>query len=361
MSLHEDIMEKEPKINRVMHNETEVDIISTMHDCIILHIMDFLITKEAVQTCILSKRWKDLWKHLPTLNVSHVHFKRADFFKKFLNKVLKHREKSSAKILNKVLKHRKKYNAKILNKVLKHGEKSSALCNIEVEHQGYVPSKLLSKMINCAVKHEVEKFKVGTYLRDKESNTLLFRSIFSLHSLKCLDLSFYTYGWEVKLPETIDLPELANCCLRHVTFTLANDKDYAMPFLKCKKLSTLVVDDCKVSGDDKILVISGDILSSLTIMYQHSRVQISAPYVRSFSFKGAFKGYINHHQVFEHNMDFIENASITVLWYLPNPKLVEIFINMLKRISNVRSLKLYWNSLEVLKLVCSYVLSNLYY
>jgi len=168
--------------------------------------------------------------------------------------------------------------------------------------------------------------------------------------LKCLDLSFYTYGWEVKLPETIDLPELANCCLRHVTFTFSDGKDYAMPFLKCKKLSTLVIDDCKVIEDDKILVISGDTLSGLTIMYQHLKVQISAPYVRSFSFKGNFEGYINHHQVFEHNMDFNEDASITVLWYLPNPKLVEILINMLKRMSNVRSLKLHWKSLEVLEI-----------
>jgi len=344
MSLLEDIVEKEPKINRVMHNEIEVDIISSMPDCIILHIMDFLITKEAVQTCILSKRWKDLWKQLPTLNISHKHFQRADVFKKFLNKVLKHHEKSSKEFSNKVLKHR---------------EESSASClrNIEVDHRGYVPSKLLSKMINCAVNHKVEKFKVGTYLRDKESNKLLFHSLFSLHSLKCLDLSFHSYGWEVKLPETIDLPELENCCLRQVTITLADGKDYAMPFLKCKKLSTLVIDDCKVIGDEKILVVSGDTLSSLTIMYhfadlKHLKVQISAPYVRSFKFMGCFEGYINH-EVFEHNMDFIEDASILVSWDLSNPKLVEIFKNMLKRISNVHSLKLFWNSLEVLEIVCS--------
>jgi len=237
MSLHEDNVEKEPKINRVMHNEIEMDIINTIPNCIILHIMDFLFTKEAVQNCILSKRWKDLWKHLPTLNISHVDFQREDFFKKFLNMTLKHHEKSSALCIH----------------------------NIEVYHYGYVPSKLLSKMINSAVKHKVEKFKVGTYLRDMESNMLLFRSIFSLHSLKFLDLSFYSIGWEVELPETIDLPELANCCLRHVTFTLADDKYYATPFLKCKKLSTLVIDDCKVIGDDKILVISGDKFSSLTV------------------------------------------------------------------------------------------------
>ena len=164
MLLLEDIVEKEPKINKVIHNETEVDIISTMPDCIILHIMDFLITKEAVQTCILSKRWKDLWKHLPALNISHKHFQRADLFKKFLNKVLKHHEKSSEKCSNKVLKHCEKSSEKCSNEVLKHCEKSSASClrNIEVDHQGYVPSKLLSKIINCAVKHEVEKFKVGT-------------------------------------------------------------------------------------------------------------------------------------------------------------------------------------------------------
>jgi len=39
---------------------------------------------------------------------------------------------------------------------------------------------------------------------------------------------------------------------------------------------------------------------------------------------GYFEGYINH-QVFEHNMDFIEDASITVFWDLPNPKIVDIF------------------------------------
>jgi len=323
MSLHQDIVEKEPKINRVMHNEMDVDIISTMPDGIITHIMDFLITQEAVQTCILSKRWKDLWKQLSTLNISHEHFKRADVFK-FVNNLLKKREKSSV------------------------------LRNIEVDHHGYVPYKLLRKMINYAVKKKVEKFKVGTYLRHRESNMLLFRSIFSLHSLKFLDLSFYSYGWDVKLPETIDLPELANCCLRHVTFTLADGNDYARPFLECKKLSTLVIDDCKVAGDDKILYISGDKLSSLSITYnmwnhKHLKVKISAPYLKSFTFKGNFTSD-NVHQVIEQNMDFIEDACIIAFWNLSHPNVVETIKNILKRIRNVHSLTLSWNILQVLEI-----------
>jgi len=87
---------KEPHKKRVIHNEIEVDIIKTMPDSIIIQILYFHISKEVVQTCILSKRWKDLWKYLPTLNRSREHFQRENFVKKFMNKVLQHREDSSA-------------------------------------------------------------------------------------------------------------------------------------------------------------------------------------------------------------------------------------------------------------------------
>jgi hypothetical protein len=73
-------------------------------------------------------------------------------------------------------------------------------------------------MIKYAVSHEVEQFKVGTYLRDKENNMLPFHSIFYHHSLKCLDLTFRTYG-KVKFPEIVHLPELVEGHLKHVAIT----------------------------------------------------------------------------------------------------------------------------------------------
>ncbi|KAJ4789755.1 F-box/RNI-like/FBD-like domains-containing protein [Rhynchospora pubera] len=46
----------------------ERDMISSLPDCLIHLIMSFLTAQEAVQTCVLSKRWKNLWTTLPFLD-----------------------------------------------------------------------------------------------------------------------------------------------------------------------------------------------------------------------------------------------------------------------------------------------------
>ena len=43
------------------------DRLSDLSDCVILHILTFLNAKHAVQTCVLSLRYKDLWKRIPSL------------------------------------------------------------------------------------------------------------------------------------------------------------------------------------------------------------------------------------------------------------------------------------------------------
>jgi hypothetical protein len=45
----------------------EEDIISTLPDAILCHILSFLETKHAVATTILSTRWKHLWLSVPVL------------------------------------------------------------------------------------------------------------------------------------------------------------------------------------------------------------------------------------------------------------------------------------------------------
>ncbi|KAJ1691795.1 hypothetical protein LUZ63_015950 [Rhynchospora breviuscula] len=46
----------------------ERDMISSLPDCLIHLIMSFLTAQEAVQTCVLSKSWKNLWTTLPFLD-----------------------------------------------------------------------------------------------------------------------------------------------------------------------------------------------------------------------------------------------------------------------------------------------------
>ncbi|KAJ1685163.1 hypothetical protein LUZ63_016553 [Rhynchospora breviuscula] len=53
----------------------DMDMISSLPDCLIHIIMSFLTAQEAVQTCVLSKRWKNLWISLPFLDFDLHKFK----------------------------------------------------------------------------------------------------------------------------------------------------------------------------------------------------------------------------------------------------------------------------------------------
>jgi len=52
---------------RKYSDDVKEDRLSDLPDCVILHILSFVYTKRVVQTCILSNRWNNLWKYLPTL------------------------------------------------------------------------------------------------------------------------------------------------------------------------------------------------------------------------------------------------------------------------------------------------------
>ncbi|KAF3339854.1 putative F-box/FBD/LRR-repeat protein [Carex littledalei] len=57
----------------------DCDLISRLPDPILHHILGLLTTKEAVQTCVLSKRWEHLWTFLPSLSFNpydFVHWRR---------------------------------------------------------------------------------------------------------------------------------------------------------------------------------------------------------------------------------------------------------------------------------------------
>ncbi|XP_078150257.1 F-box protein At4g22280-like isoform X2 [Carex rostrata] len=58
-------------------NNVEVDSISRLPDEVLTHILSFLSTKEAVQTCVLSQRWINIWASVPILDINHDGFEKV--------------------------------------------------------------------------------------------------------------------------------------------------------------------------------------------------------------------------------------------------------------------------------------------
>ncbi|KAM0882317.1 hypothetical protein ACQ4PT_032377 [Festuca glaucescens] len=64
-------MPKRCKNSEEVANDTGEDRISALHDAILQVVLSFLPSDETVQTCVLSRRWRHLWKSTPALRIVH--------------------------------------------------------------------------------------------------------------------------------------------------------------------------------------------------------------------------------------------------------------------------------------------------
>ena len=119
--------------------EEERDRLSELPDCVVLHIMEFMDTKYAVQTCVLSKRWKDLWKRLTYLGFNTTLFNNVVKFNKFVSRVLSGRDGSVS------------------------------LLNLEFTRRGMAEPKLFNRLMKYAVLHNVQQFTVSLNLSFRQS------------------------------------------------------------------------------------------------------------------------------------------------------------------------------------------------
>ncbi|CAJ1952912.1 unnamed protein product [Sphenostylis stenocarpa] len=260
----------------------ERDRISELSDSILLHIMSFMNTKYAVQTCVLSKRWNHLCKLLINLIYSPIpnlpKKNGVERFKKFATWVLSTRDHSCS--VHSLRLHLCWTDPELLDKIIKY----SLYCNVQQlildVYSGFRP--------------------------DFESLPLIFCSQ-SLTSLKlCIAWNYAV----IVLPKSLHLPVLKNLHLQCVIFT-ASDNDSAQPFSNCHLLNTLVLRYCSLHGDAQMLCISNSTLSSFTIYEgQTYQILLSTPNLSYFTIRGSAS-----HQLFSRcNLSFLDEVNIDVSW-----------------------------------------------
>ncbi|CAJ2638666.1 unnamed protein product [Trifolium pratense] len=246
-------------------NENE-DMISDLTNEVILHILSFLNAKQAVQTCILSKRWINLWKTLPTLIFSSNHM-TFESYKVFMSQFLSLRDHST---------------------------------NIHTLHMSSnytVYDREFKEAIKYAVLHNVKHLQLDV------PNIECFPScFFSCLTLTSLNLSaHYKRLFNIDQPQifldSLNLPSLTKLSLKYYAFR-GNTDNCAEPFSTFNMLNTLIIDRCVVRRTSN-LRISNAKLVNLTIhcfpnAYPFTssglasfRIELYyAPSLRNFTFTG---------------------------------------------------------------------------
>ena len=271
----------------------ETDRLSDLPDHVLLHIIESMNIKQSVQTCILSKRWKDLWKHLTNLKFHHSYPDISDMFCKFVSQILSGRN---------------------------HYIPLHSL-DFELEDRVDPPkTTLLDVMRYAESSHNMQQLTV--YARVRQISDLeLPPSIFSSRSLTYLKLGFWQiYGsnsGKTTFPKSLNLPSLKTLHLRCLTFTTSDD-GRAEPFSACNMLDTLVIICCYLQDNAQVLCISNSNVSSLTVgsnyVYDKAHnynVVLCTPKLTSLTASGrpTFKAPSAH------DLPFLEEVNIDYIYY----------------------------------------------
>jgi len=305
------------------------DRLSDLPDNLLLRIIELLNTKQSFQTCVLSKRWKNLWKHFTNLILQHSITDNidSDVFCKFVSHILSARD-DSIPLHSLAFKHDD----------IRTDSSKTALLDV----MGYAAS------------HNVQQFSVIALLNHIRDPELPY-SIFNCHSLTFLRLGFChrCRSNKTMFPKSLNLPSLKTLHLQYLTFT-TSDNGLAEPFSACNKLNTLVITRCYLQDDAQALSISNSKVTSLTINTNYHlleweeshyyEVVFCTPKLTSLTTTG--------HPTFKapsaQNLPFLEEVKIHYCIHMA-PGEHKLMCSFLKLLVNVKIITLSFDALEFIE------------
>jgi len=296
-----------------LHDENE-DKLSDLPECVLLHILSFLNTKYAVQTCILSKRWKNIWKRLPNLIICYSHFKNPSDFEYFFHRFLGTRDCSTA--------------LEVLD-----------FCQENLD--GY--QSHLEWIARYAFTHNVKGVRM-----DVRKVQHLRSYFFSCDTLTSLHISVAS-PLQTLFPNSLNFPALTNLFLGSFDFGV-DDDGRIEPFSAFKRLNSLILQNCRAL-DKQNLCISSGTLANLTIHGNFWKVnccnfELYTPNVCTFDFKGipSVQQLCGSYS----NLSSVKHANINVTCFSKAAKTSLILYNWLVELANIESLTINSIILQVL-------------
>uniref|UniRef100_A0A175YG98 F-box domain-containing protein n=1 Tax=Daucus carota subsp. sativus TaxID=79200 RepID=A0A175YG98_DAUCS len=177
----------------------EEDKISSLPDELIHHILSFTDAKEAVQTSVLSNRWKSLWITLPFLNFGEYRYSSPKNNTKFIRHVLSKRNRQSDLF---------ELNFCVYNKGLRR-------C-------------LIANVVEYAISHNVQSLDFGLLYKHQPFKLSTFNS----NSLKKLTLRVRLEEFAMELG-CWDLPCLTTLFLKYPDFDLTKGNQISDSWFTC--------------------------------------------------------------------------------------------------------------------------------
>ncbi|KAG6435957.1 hypothetical protein SASPL_100838 [Salvia splendens] len=307
----------------------EEDRISQLPDEILLQILSLTDINEAVQTSILSTRWKNLWHSLSDL---HFHLTR---FAAHTHSSLKNYEAAQT------LSHRF---SDFISHFLSHRDSTASIRSFHLSFDSSMVCAHHEFIQNClhyAINHGVQSLR----LRANYSNHVpMFLASKRLQELELRKFSCVTY-----LPQQFSFPHLKTLYLESYQFTgdcTISDE----PFSGFPELEKLTLQRCNVSG----LVVKAPRLRFLEItqetnssyFHQEMRMgEISAPLLVSFSYEGFFA-----FECSKVNLPLLEHVYFDIYKRVNVEGMRLKCVGMLQQFGNAKTVALTSDTLKVLEL-----------
>jgi hypothetical protein len=221
---------QEPRKKQKPNEEEGIDgsrkCLGDLPEEVLRHILSFLLTKDAVRTSVLSKRWEYLWASIPDLDFEQYFLDKRNILMNFVERVLCLRDSYAI-------------------------NRFTLTCDVLLD------ASRVNTWISAAVRHNVRELYIKLY--DLKGEFPLPCCLFTCKTLTSLHLCMPII---LKLPTTICLSNLKTLTIESVTFS---DEYLTQQFFsRLPALEKLCLQDCSW-GSLKVVRLSTPKLYSLSI------------------------------------------------------------------------------------------------